>query len=81
LSSCCLYVFTECTLFRKFESKKEFAVNAKIIHIDVDAATISRNIDVDIPIVANVMPIVPPGNSLNDMILEREKSSSEEVLR
>ena len=52
-----------------------------MIHIDVDAASISRNIDVDIPIVANVMPIVPPGNSLNDMILEREKSSSEEVLR
>ncbi len=31
---------------------EEFAVNAKIIHIDVDAASISRNIDVDIPIVA-----------------------------
>ena len=43
----------ECTLFRKFESKKEFAVNAKIIHIDVDAASISRNIDVDVPIVAD----------------------------
>ena len=53
---------------------EEFAVNAKMIHIDVDAASISRNIDVDIPIVANVMPIVPPGNSLNDMILEREES-------
>lgn len=32
---------------------EEFAVNAKIIHIDVDAASISRNIDVDIPIVAD----------------------------
>lgn len=31
----------------------EFAVHAKIVHIDVDAASISRNIDVDIPIVAD----------------------------
>lgn len=32
---------------------EEFAVNAKIIHIDMDAASISRNIAVDIPIVAD----------------------------
>ena len=32
---------------------EEFAANAKIVHIDVDAASISRNIDVDIPIVAD----------------------------
>lgn len=31
----------------------EFAKNAKIIHIDIDAASISRNIVVDIPIVAD----------------------------
>ena len=31
----------------------EFAKNAKIIHIDVDPASISKNIVVDIPIVAN----------------------------
>ncbi len=30
-----------------------FAPHAKIIHIDVDAASISRNIDVDVPIVAD----------------------------
>lgn len=30
-----------------------FAVNAKIIHIDIDTASISRNIKVDIPIVAD----------------------------
>lgn len=30
-----------------------FAKNAKIIHIDIDAASISRNIKVDIPIVAD----------------------------
>ena len=32
---------------------EEFAANAKIIHIDIDAATISRNIVVDVPIVAD----------------------------
>lgn len=31
----------------------EFAKNAKIIHIDVDSASISKNIKVDIPIVAD----------------------------
>ena len=31
----------------------EFAKNAKIVHIDIDAASISRNIVVDIPIVAD----------------------------
>ena len=32
---------------------KRFAPHAKIIHIDIDAASISRNIQVDIPIVAD----------------------------
>ncbi len=32
---------------------EEFAKNAKIIHIDIDAASISKNIVVDIPIVAD----------------------------
>lgn len=31
----------------------EFAPNAKIIHIDIDTASISRNIQVDVPIVAD----------------------------
>ena len=31
----------------------EFAPNAKIIHIDIDSASISRNIVVDIPIVGD----------------------------
>ena len=30
-----------------------FAPNAQIIHIDIDTASISRNIQVDIPIVAD----------------------------
>lgn len=32
---------------------EEFAPKASIIHIDIDAASISRNVDVDIPIVAD----------------------------
>ncbi len=32
---------------------EEFAPNAKIIHVDIDTASISRNIQVDIPIVAD----------------------------
>ena len=32
---------------------EEFAKNAKIVHIDIDTASISRNIQVDIPIVAD----------------------------
>ena len=31
----------------------EFAKNAKIIHVDIDSAAISRNIKVDIPIVGD----------------------------
>ena len=36
----------------------EFAKNAKIVHIDVDAASISRNIVVDVPIVADAKEAV-----------------------
>lgn len=33
----------------------EFAPNAKIVHVDVDAASISRNVVVDVPIVADAL--------------------------
>ena len=36
----------------------EFAKNAKIVHIDIDAASISRNIVVDVPIVADAKEAV-----------------------
>jgi len=36
----------------------EFASNAKIVHIDVDPASISRNIKVDVPIVADAKEAV-----------------------
>ena len=47
-----------------------FAQNCKIIHIDVDAASISKNIKVDIPIVADAkLAIENYWNILNLMIL------------
>ena len=33
----------------------EFAPNAQIVHIDIDTASISRNIHVDVPIVADAL--------------------------
>ena len=33
---------------------EEFAPNAKIIHIDIDPTSISKNVEVDIPIVGDV---------------------------
>ncbi len=48
---------------------EEFASNAKIIHIDVDAASISRNIAVDVPIVADakkaICALLKKAKSLN----------------
>ncbi len=36
----------------------QFATNAKIIHMDIDAAEIGKNVDVDIPIVGDVKEIL-----------------------
>jgi acetolactate synthase-1/2/3 large subunit len=41
---------------------EHFCPHAKIIHVDVDPSTISKNVRVDIPIVG------PVGNVLNDMV-------------
>lgn len=50
----------------------EFAPNAKIIHIDIDTASISRNVVVDVPIVADA-------NSALDKLIEwaEEKDTRE----
>ncbi len=50
---------------------EEFAPDAKIIHIDIDPTSISKNIKVDIPIVGDAK------NVLKSMIEELEKISSE----
>lgn len=36
----------------------EFAVNARIIHIDIDPSSIAKNVKVDIPIVGNVKSVL-----------------------
>jgi len=46
---------------------EEFAPNAKIIHIDIDPASISKNIIVDVPIVGDVKIV------LNKILKEREE--------
>lgn len=49
----------------------EFANNAVIIHIDIDAASISRNINVDIPIVADAkLAIMMMLEKINKMQIE-----------
>lgn len=37
---------------------EEFAVNAKIIHVDIDPSSISKNVKVDIPIVGDVTSVL-----------------------
>ncbi len=40
----------------------QFAPNAQIVHIDIDTASISRNIHVDVPIVADAIEAVTKMN-------------------
>lgn len=54
----------------------EFARNAKIVHIDIESATISRNIKVDVPIVADALAAITELNkrtSYCDILLWRQK--------
>lgn len=52
----------------------EFGLNSKIIHIDIDSASISRNIVVDIPIVADAK------SAINEMIPLARKYNTEKWL-
>src|SRR5699024_2763944 len=54
---------------RATNDTSKFCPNAKVIHIDIDPATISKNITADIPIVGPVKQL------LNDMIAELYYSS------
>ncbi len=63
----------------------EFAPHAQIIHIDIDTASISRNIQVDIPIVADAKEAITKMNEyvqecstdkwLNQIKMERRTSA------
>ncbi|WP_400259632.1 biosynthetic-type acetolactate synthase large subunit [Candidatus Methanomassiliicoccus intestinalis] len=65
----CDVLFSICTRFNDRITGKtgEFAKNAKIIHVDIDPAAISRNIVVDIPIVADAK------NAINALLAKAEK--------
>lgn len=61
------YAFSECDLVvaigTRFDDRvtgntKEFAVNAKIIHVDVDPTAISKSVRVDVPIVGDASKIL-----------------------
>jgi acetolactate synthase-1/2/3 large subunit len=62
------YAVQECDLLiavgARFDDRvtgklKAFAPNAKIIHIDIDPASISKNVRVDIPVVGDARTILP----------------------
>ncbi len=53
---------------------EKFCPNAKIIHIDVDPASISKNVKVDVPIVGHVEPVL---RALIEEIGLREKSDEQ----
>ncbi len=49
----------------------EFAPNAKIVHIDVDTSSISRNVEVDVPVVADA------GLAINTMLEYAEPQNAD----
>ena len=62
------YAVQECDLLiaigSRFDDRvtgkvKTFASNAKIVHIDIDPASISKNVNVDIPVVGDAKQILP----------------------
>ncbi len=63
LSNCDLIFSIGCRFSDRITGKlSEFAMNAEIVHIDIDSACISRNVPVAVPIVGDA------GNIINDLI-------------
>ena len=54
----------------------KFCPNAKVIHIDVDPASISKNVKVDVPIVGHVEPVL---RALIEEIRMREDSNRQAI--
>lgn len=52
---------------------KQFCPNAKIIHIDIDPASISKNVRVDVPIVGSVKKVL---SEMIDLVKEAEKDEN-----
>ena len=55
----------------------EFCPHAKVIHIDVDPASISKTVQVDIPIVGQVKPVL---EQMLELIKESKKQPSKKAL-
>ncbi len=55
---------------------EKFCPDAKIIHIDVDPASISKNVKVDIPIVGQVAPVLDAINSELSKIAEFKNTAA-----
>ncbi|HZK43917.1 MAG TPA: biosynthetic-type acetolactate synthase large subunit [Syntrophomonadaceae bacterium] len=49
----------------------EFARNAKIIHIDIDAAEIGKNVDINVPIVGQLKEVLQVINSKLEVVEEK----------
>jgi acetolactate synthase-1/2/3 large subunit len=54
---------------RATANTKEFAPNARVIHIDIDPAEIGKNIPVDVPVVGDIKSVL---TALNEEIERRE---------
>ncbi|NOQ68994.1 MAG: acetolactate synthase 3 large subunit [Gammaproteobacteria bacterium] len=57
-------------------SLEKFCPGAKIIHIDVDPASISKNVKVDIPIVGEVVPVMDAINRQLDKAAEQTNKAA-----
>ncbi len=57
-------------------SLEKFCPDAKIIHIDVDPASISKNVKVDVPIVGEVAPILDTINAQLDKAAEQTNKAA-----
>ncbi len=56
----------------------EFCPNSKIVHIDVDPASISKTVTVDVPIVGQVKPVL---QQMIDLVRESKQRPSEDALQ
>ncbi len=55
----------------------EFCPHAKVIHIDIDPASIAKNVKVDIPIVGEVKPVL---KDMIELVKDSKKKSSKKAL-
>lgn len=59
----------------------KFCPYAKIIHIDIDPASISKTVNADVPIVGPVVPVLEEMTSLLQPIVEKRSDKQREMLK